>query len=185
MKTMPKKKIFKKVLVPIVHGCEQSSAINAARAIAGEDDVLLMGLVYIPESKSLSSAAMHAQEVRQILKKLATVKHIHRWTEVYVTHRPWNEIAKVVEKEKPDLLILEYPCHFETLKTTPVEVLTHPPCDIAIVNPHIPDNLKSVLIPIRGGPYAELALRIALSINRFRQMDITSLHVLPIKLTTK
>jgi glycosyltransferase involved in cell wall biosynthesis/nucleotide-binding universal stress UspA family protein len=185
MKTTPKKRIFKKVLVPIVHGCEQSSAINAARAIAGEDDVLLMGLVFIPESKSLSSAALHAQEVRQTLKKLATAKHLHRWTEVYVAHRPWDEIVKVVEKEKPDLLILEYPCQFETLEITTTEVLTHPPCDIAIVNHKISDRLNNVLVPIRGGPYSELALRTALSIKRFRQMDITSLHLVPDKITTK
>jgi glycosyltransferase involved in cell wall biosynthesis/nucleotide-binding universal stress UspA family protein len=185
MKTASKKRIFKKVLVPIVHGCEQASAINAARAIAGEDNVMLIGLVYVPESKSLSSAAVAAQEVRQMLRKLSAVKHIHRWTEVYVTHRPWDEIAKVVEKEKPDLLILEYPCQFDTLETTPTEVLTHPPCDIALVNPRISNNLHNVLVPIRGGPYAELALRTALSIKRFRPMDLTSLHMVPMRVTTK
>ena len=101
------------------------------------------------------------------------------WTEVHATHQPWDEIVRVTEKEKPDLLILEYPCQFETLKTTPAEVLTHPPCDIAIVNSHVSDSLNNVLIPIRGGPYAELALRIALSMKRFRQIDITSLHMVP------
>jgi hypothetical protein len=35
------------------------------------------------------------------------------------------------------------------------------------------------LIPIRGGPYAELALRIALSMRRFRHINITSLHMVP------
>jgi nucleotide-binding universal stress UspA family protein/glycosyltransferase involved in cell wall biosynthesis len=185
MKAASKKRIFKKVLVPIVHGCEQTSAINAARAIAGEDNVILMGLVYIAESESLSGAALHAQEVRKTLRKLSVVKHIPRWTEVYVTHRPWDEIAKVAEKAKPDLLILEYPCQFDTLETTPTEVLTHPPCDIAIVNEKIPDNPKNALVPIRGGPYSELALRTALSMRRFRQMDLTSLHVVSMKLTAK
>ena len=36
MKYSAKKKLFQKVLVPIVYGCEQTSAIDAARAIAGE-----------------------------------------------------------------------------------------------------------------------------------------------------
>jgi len=179
MKSPLKNRLFKKVLVPIVHGCEQTSAINAARAIASEDNVVLMGLVYIPEGESLSGAAVHVQEVRQTLKRLSDAKHVRRWTEVSATHRPWDEIVKATEKEKPDLLILEYPCQFETLKITPVEVLTHPPCDIAIVNSHITDNLASVLIPIRGGPYAELALRTALSMSRFNQISITSLHMVP------
>ncbi len=179
MKTPLKNRFFKKVLVPIVHGCEQTSAIAAAHAIAGEDNIMLIGLIYIPEGESLSGAAVHAQEVRQTLKKLSNLKHIQRWTEVHATHRPWDEMAKVIEKEKPDLLVLEYPCQFETLKTTPVEVLTHPPCDIAIVNSNVSDTFENILVPIRGGPYAELALRTALSMRRFRQVEITSLHMVP------
>jgi glucosyl-3-phosphoglycerate synthase len=179
MKTSSKNRFFKKVLVPIVHGCEQSSAIAAARAIAGEEDVMLVGLIYIPEGESLSSAAASAQEVRQTLKSLSNQKHIQRWTEVHATHQPWEEMAKVIEKERPDLLVLEYPCQFETLGTTPVEVLTHPPCDIAIVNSNVSESFRNVLVPIRGGPYAELALRTALSMRRFQPVEITSLHMVP------
>jgi glycosyltransferase involved in cell wall biosynthesis len=185
MKPIPKKRIFKKILIPIIYGCEQTSAINAARAITSEDDVMLLGLVYIPKGESLSSAAVPVQKVRQTLKSLSTVRSSHRWTEVYATHLPWDEIFRVAEKEKPDLLILEYPCQFETLHTTPEAVLTHPPCDIAIVNSRLADNWHSVLIPVRGGPYAELALRIALSMRRFREINITSLHMVPTHPTRK
>ena len=179
MKMTLKNRFFKKVLVPIVHGCAQASAINAARAIAGEDNISLVGLIYIPENESLSSAAMRAREVRKSLKMFSSVNNIHRSTEVYATHRPWKEMVKVIEKEKPDLLVLEYPCQFEQLKTTPEEVLAHPPCDIVIVNSGISENITNVLVPIRGGPYAELSLRIALSMRHYRQMDITSLHLVP------
>jgi nucleotide-binding universal stress UspA family protein len=177
--TALKNRLFKKVLVPIIYGCEQISAINAACAIAGENDVTYVGIIYIPEGESLSIAAAPAREVRATMRRLSNVKQIRRRTEVYATHRPWDEMVKVIEKEKPDLLILEYPCQIETLKTTPVEVLTHPPCNIAIVNSKVSDKLKNILIPIRGGPYAELALRTVLSMRRFRQIDITSLHVVP------
>lgn len=173
-----KTKLFKKILLPIVHGCDQTSALNAARAIAGADNVTLVGLVYVPEGESLSGAALPVQEVRQQLRQLSSVKNR---TEVYATHRPWAEIVRVTEKEKPDLLILEYPGQFETLNTTVAEALNHPPCDIAIANSHVSERLSSVLIPIRGGPYAELALRIALSMKRLGQLDITSLHMVPTK----
>ncbi|HEY9525844.1 MAG TPA: glucosyl-3-phosphoglycerate synthase [Anaerolineales bacterium] len=179
MKTGLKKRLFKKILVPVVHGCESSSAINAGHAIAGADNVLLVGFVYVPEGESLSSAAMPAQEVRQRLRTLSNPEHTPRGNAVYATHRPWDEIVKVVEKEKPDLLILEYPCQFEMLRATPVEVLSHSPCDIAIVNAHISDGFRNVLIPLRGGPYAELALRTALSMKRFNPISITSLHMVP------
>src|SRR5512140_2593873 len=176
MKRHSKTKLFKKVLVPFVHGCEQTSALSAAHVIAGEENVIPVGLVYVPEGESLSGAAVPAREVRQRLRGLPSLQHR---TEVYATHRPWDEIVRVAEKEKPDLLIMEYPCQFETLNMIPAEVLAHPPCDIALVNSHITDKLASVLLPIRGGPYAELALRIALSMRKAGQVNITSLHMIP------
>ena len=179
MKTALKNRLFKKVLVPIVYGCEQSSAINAARVIAGAEHVILVGFVYVPEGESLSSAAVPAQEVRQTLRSLSSAEHAPRGAEVYATHRPWDEIMRVAEKENPDLLILEYPCQFETIRATPVDVLTRPPCDIAIVNSHISDDFRNILVPMRGGPYAELALRTALSINHFTSAEVTSLHMVP------
>src|SRR6187200_323448 len=100
MKAPLKNRFFKKVLVPVVHGCEQNSAIAAARAIAGEDGVMLVGLVYIPEGGSLSSGAVPVQEVRQTLRMLLDRKHIYRSTEVYATHQPWEEIVRVIDKEK-------------------------------------------------------------------------------------
>ena len=148
-----------------MHGCEQSSAIAAAHTIGGERNVILVGLIYIPEDESLSTAAILAREVRRTLKQYSKVKRIHRWAEVHVSHRPWDELVKIIQQEKPDLLVLEAPCQFDSLKTTLAEVLKQPPCDIAIVNSHISSAVKNALIPMRGGPYAELALRIGLSLN--------------------
>ena len=179
MKTALKNRLFKKVLVPVIHGCDQASAIQAARAIAGSDNVLLVGFVYVQQGASLSSAAMPAQEVRQTLRNLSNQWQIHSANEVYATYHPWEEIKRVAERESPDLLILEYPCQFEVLQAVPRDVLTQPPCDIAIVNSHMPDTLKNILVPIRGGPYAELALRTALSIGHFQPADVTSLHMVP------
>jgi glucosyl-3-phosphoglycerate synthase len=179
MKAVMKKRLFKKVLVPVVHGCQQNCAINAASLIAGIDNVVLVGFVFIPGGESLSSATGPAQEVRQTLRSLSNAGYARRGTEVYATHHPWEEIKRVAEKEKPDLLILEYPCQFDTIRAFPADVLTQSPCDIAIVNSHVPDQLKKILVPVRGGPYAELALRTALSIGHLNPAVVTSLHMVP------
>lgn len=178
MKASRRNRLFKKILVPIVHGCDQFSAIAAAQAIGGEKNVLLVGLIYIPEDESLSTAAVPAREVRRTLRQFSKVKRIHRWAEVHVSHRPWDELVKIIQQEKPDLLVLEAPCQFDSLKTTLAEILRQPPCDTAIVNSHISSTVKNALIPMRGGPYAELALRIGLSLNRFSNTKITSLHMI-------
>ena len=58
------KSVFRKVLVPFIHGKDCTSTLSAARIIAGDGQVILLGLVRVPEGQSLSSAAVLAREVR-------------------------------------------------------------------------------------------------------------------------
>jgi glucosyl-3-phosphoglycerate synthase len=179
MYPIPQNAFIAKVLVPVLNDCEQRSAIHAAHSIAGDENVLLTGFIYVPEGQSLSTAAVDARKLRKTLKQLYKVKRGDKWAQVNVSHNPWGELVNVVKREEVDLLLLEWPCHFDSLKTSVAEVLAHAPCNIAIVNQHIGANIKNVLIPIRGGPYAELALRIALSIHNSNNAQISSLHLFP------
>ena len=45
-------KLFRKILVPIIHGVDYVSALNAALAIGGRDNVLLIGIVPISSDES-------------------------------------------------------------------------------------------------------------------------------------
>ncbi len=179
MYPIPKTIFIAKVLVPVLYGCEQKSAIHAAHAIAGDDNVLLTGFIYVPDEQSLSTAAVDARKLRKTLKQLYKVKRGDKWAQVNVSHNPWGDLVNVVKREDVDLLLLEYPCHFDSLKVSVAEVLAQAPCNIAIVNQHIAANVKNMLIPIRGGPYAELSLRIALSIHNSNNAQISSLHLFP------
>ena len=180
---IPKNAFIAKVLVPVVYGCEQKSAIHAAHAIAGDENVLLSGVIYVANDLSLSTAAVDARRLRQTLKKLYKVKRGDKWAQVTVSHNPWEELVNIVKREDIDLLLLEWPCHFEALKTSVAEVFSQAPCNIAIVNQHIGSNIRDILLPIRGGPYAELSLRIALSIRNTSSAEISSLHIFPNNIT--
>lgn len=171
------------MLVPVVHGCQQQSAIHAAHAIAGDEKLLLAGFIYVPEGQSLSMATVHARELRKTLKGLYRIKRNGKWAQVHVSHKPWDELVKVIEEEQPDLLVLEYPHQFEALQVSLSEVLTLTPCNIAIVNQQVGEEIKSALLPIRGGPYTELALRIALSLRETKGTHIESLHLYPQNMT--
>lgn len=183
MNMLPKNRLISKVIVPVVHGCHQHSAIHAARAIGGEEKILLTGFIYVPQGQSLSMATIHARELRKTLKKLYRVKRNGKWAQVYVSHRPWDDLLKVIEQEEPDLLVLEYPDQFEALQVSISDVLSLTPCNIAIVNQNIGPEIKSVLLPVRGGPYTELALRIALSLRNNKGTEIESLHLYPHNMT--
>jgi len=180
---IPKNAFIAKVLVPVVYGCEQKSAIHAAHAIAGDENVLLSGFIYVANDLSLSTAAVDARKLRQTLKKLYKVKRGDKWAQVTVSHNPWEELVNIVKREDIDLLLLEWPCHFEALKTSVAEIFSQAPCNIAIVNQHIGSNIRDILLPIRGGPYAELSLRIALSIRNTSSAEISSLHIFPNNIT--
>jgi nucleotide-binding universal stress UspA family protein/glycosyltransferase involved in cell wall biosynthesis len=170
---------FRKILVPIIYDCEANAALTAAQYIAGNENILLVGLVGVKEDESLSTGALPARQMREKLRDFANTDGIRGRNRVLVSHRLWLDLVSVVNEEQPDLLILEWPCHFEALQTSPSEVLLHPPCDVALIRGHIQADSPNILVPVRGGPYAELALRLSLAIARNRDAKITSLHITP------
>ena len=158
--------LFRKILVPVIHDCPSESALAVARAISSDSSIVVVGIVHIPEGDSLSAAALPARQVRKVLQGLKNEERVRVRAHVRVSHTPWSELVEAVEQEEPDLLLLEWPGQFNALQTTPAEVFAHPPCDIAVFSGLIPAQPKRVLIPMRGGPYAELALRLSLSTVR-------------------
>jgi glucosyl-3-phosphoglycerate synthase len=170
---------LKKVLVPIFPGFEPSSALAIARAAAGRGEVLLAGLVGVQPDETLSAAALPARQVRSSLRSLAEAWGARCRSRVSVAHRLWPELESIIAEERPDLLILEWPGHFDSLKITPGEAFSQPPCDLALVRGPLRKGPLSLLVPMRGGPYAELALRTSLAISSQSGARMTSLHLIP------
>jgi glycosyltransferase involved in cell wall biosynthesis/nucleotide-binding universal stress UspA family protein len=171
---MKKSKVdyIRTALVPVVYGCDGQSAFNAALRLAA--DVVLIGLVYVPPHHSLSTGAYQARQVRRRLRELGAGPQVRYKAEVHVSHKPWHDLVQVIAEDEPDLLLLEWASQLEALQVTAHEVLTRPPCDVALVRGPVEAEFKHVLLPVRGGPHAELALRVGLSTQA---ADITALHL--------
>lgn len=163
--------------MPVTSDCEPEHAISAAQAITSRDGVLLLGFVYVEDQDSLSTAARPVQATRKRLQVLAHEHGVQARTKVRASHQLWEELSRAIQAERPDLLILEWPCHFEALRVSPDEVLAQAPCDIAIVRGPVSYTPRRVLVPMRGGPYAELALRLSLEIFRQSRSELTALHM--------
>jgi glucosyl-3-phosphoglycerate synthase len=170
---------FDKVLVPITPNCNWRSLLAAARLIACDGDILLTGLVSVTPGESLSTGALFVRQVRQTLVEYADGERIRILERVKVSHDPWEDILDILDEERPDLLLLDWPTHFSDLYTTPEEALIRPPCDVALIRGPIPESPKNALVSLRGSPYAEDALRLSLSIARTSQAEVTSLHLTP------
>ena len=165
---------FCKILVPVTQDGDPEQALAAALAISGSDCLLLVGFVRVEDPDSLSTAAIPAQEMRRRLKFLAERLGVQVRTRVHASHRLWDELTQAVRDEDPALLLLEWPRHFEALGMSLHEALSQAPCDIAIVRGPIPWKISSLLVPMRGGPYAELALRLSLEIYRRQATALTA-----------
>lgn len=169
--------LFRKVIVPVVYGCSNQAALSAAYALAGEGQVTLVGMVYIPAEESLSAAATPAREVRRRLHELGQRRSTRVLEPVRVTHQPWDTLRAVLVQERADLCIMEWPDQFTQLAQPPDDFLTNLPSDLVIAGGEVIDCPESLLVAMRGGPFAELALRISLAIAQTGQTQITSLHI--------
>ncbi len=161
-------------LVPIIYGCDGRAALAAARALATE--VVLVGLVPIGPGDAISAGGPKARAVRTLLRELAPADdaQVRARATVRVSTTPWEELHAAIRLDDPDLLVLDWASHLTALGVTPAEVLTRPECDIVLVRGPFPDAPRRVLVPVRGGPHAELSLRLGLAMQ---PEQMTALHL--------
>jgi glucosyl-3-phosphoglycerate synthase len=161
-------------LVPVLPEKDISAAIAAARAIA--QHVRLLGVVYVPPDRSLSAGAERARKVRARMRHLAADPHMSRVAEVLVSSDPWPDLVRFIAGQPPDLLVLDWGAHFDYLAISPGDVLLAPPCNVALVRGPFPDEVQEVLLPLRGGPHAELVLSTGIALAPPR---LSTLHLRP------
>lgn len=172
MKTIRKFDLLRSVLVPVIHGCDPEIPRGVARLLAAED-LLLFGLVGVAAGESLSNGAAAARGLRQVVRSIDSTQPVR----TRVSHQPWHELLNVVAEEKPDLLVLEWPTALKQLDVSLDTLLKELPCDLALVRGPLPRKLSSILVALRGGPFAELALRLGLTFSHASGTRVQSLHV--------
>jgi glucosyl-3-phosphoglycerate synthase len=160
------------VLIPLLYEGPGTQALELARCL--DANITLVGVVVVPPQESLSVGAAGARELRKQLRQYGKDPRITGKAQIIVSYQPWMELAKLVQNEKPDLLCLEWHAHFRALRVTASEALARPPCNVALIRGRLRSEPKHVLVPVRGGPHAELALRVGLGLH---PRDITALHI--------
>ncbi len=160
------------ILIPIMHEGPGAQALEVARCFDAK--IILVGIVVVPIEESLSVGAVAARALRKELRQYEKDERITGKAQIIVSYKPWMELAKLLQDVKPDLLCLEWDSHFPALGVTVSDVLTRPPCDIALVRGKLPKKPKQVLVPVRGGPHAELSLRVGLGLH---PKGVTALHL--------
>jgi glucosyl-3-phosphoglycerate synthase len=62
-------------------------------------------------------------------------------------------------------------------------VVRESPCDIAVVKQRGTKEVRRILVPVRGGPHAELALAFADALGRHHGAEVVVLHLVPAGIT--
>jgi len=165
-----------KILVAIVDPERDRAAVDLAVALAAGDEVVLASVIEVPEGDPLASVQPEARRLRRTLDQLAPADAQVR-TLVTVARQGWEAIREAVANERPELLVLSWRRPgWDLLGTTIEDVLRAPPCDIAVVKGPFA-RARHVLVPVRGGRYADLAAKVAIGWARARGGGVTMLHV--------
>lgn len=181
-----------RVLVALSHLAEAHVLLPLAEAIVDErhGQLVILHVVTVPEGRPLSEATAEASRTRQLLDDFLAsrgraVPEVR--TVVRVAREVWEGIWETVDQEAIDLLLLGW--RGKGLSETAVEELVNqrlaaPPCDVVVLRPAMglagPEDwqeVRRILLPVRGGPHASLALRVANALADAVDATITLLHV--------
>jgi glucosyl-3-phosphoglycerate synthase len=179
-------------------GAANGPAVTLAQATAAahEGRLVLADVLAAAEGQSLSELATPVRARREALLELGRSAGGGSLAEavVRVGHDRWAELLGLCRQEHADLLILpvnvrgtaEQPPLLTIAGARLQQAMDETPCDLALVcaGPDVPGSgplplPERLLLPVRGGPYAHLALGLGSALaDRAPTADVTLLHVL-------
>lgn len=177
------------MLVPLADLHEAAGLIRVASALmpllGGERGrVVGLGVVEIPEELALTEGAVPARLHRQLLGRLRRFGRspsIELRTIVRVSRQVWQGIVEAALEERADLILLSWKGWTDSqgaiFSSTIDQAVKNAPCDIAVVSRLNPAACKRVLVPIRGGPHAALALQLAVGLAERADGTVSALRV--------
>ncbi len=180
-RTSPQKRVKRakpKVLVPVMPNSDIESLLVAARLLAHSEPVLLLGIVPIEEGKNLSEGVKPARDLRVRIQKECDRETLRAKPRVRVSYTPWADIKDVLQKMPSiELLVLDHSKELSALKLTARDLLTSPPCDVAVIRGPLPEKPREILVPMRGGPHAERAVKMGLALAEPYDANVTTLRL--------
>ena len=172
----PENRKMRRILIPIFSTLPDDHLIPVAEALKDDQRITVLGIVPVEENRSLSEAAEEVREFRTFLRKSVATQGVRIWPKILVSHAPDYEIAAFAASNNVDLILLpwfaEDPKHNAIIRN----LLSHCPCNIAIVHGPTMKQAGNILSILQAGPHSQLALRLALSISHSLDYSITSLR---------
>jgi glucosyl-3-phosphoglycerate synthase len=198
-----------RILLPLANPRTARDLVRIGAGVANgrPTEITALGIVEVPEGVSLSEGATQARTSRRLLQRVLDFgdeEGVELRTLVRIGRHAADGVIEAVGEEGSDLVIFGWggpPTAAQTARAEaeaaeralaganggvrPVfsptidAVVRESPCDIAVVKQRGIDRVESILVPVRGGPHAELAMRISRDLARRFGAKVVVLHVVP------
>ena len=180
-----------RILIPVANPATAEELIGLGSDLleprAGE--LTALGIVEVPEGMALSEGATRARHARRLLQRVLDFAPdgtpIHPI--VRIGRHAAEGIVEAAAELDADLIVFGWGGKAAngrdglTVPFSPTidEVVRDAPCDIAVVKQRGASEVRRIMVPVRGGPHAELAIRFANAIAKRRGAQLVALHIVP------
>ena len=184
-----------RILIPVANPltAEELIRIGATLLDPRTGELAALGIVEVPEGMPLSEGATRARQARRLLQKV--LDYVPEGTTIHPLVRIGRHaaagIVEAAAEQEADLLIFGWGGKSgprrdpgaSVISPTIDEVVRESPCDIAVVKQRGARDIRRILVPVRGGPHAELAMRFANALAHRLGATVVVMHVVPAGVT--
>ena len=179
-----------RIVIPVANPLTAQELVRIGASLMDKRGSLtVLGIVEVPEGTPLSEGATRARQARRLLQRLldfapegVTIHPIVR-----IGRRAAEGVIEAATELDADLIVFGWggkpsPARagdVTVFSPTIDEVVRDSPCDIAVIKQGGAGEAKRILVPIRGGPHAELALHFADALARRSDGQVVALHLIP------
>lgn len=164
---------FPHIMVPVISEFSADNALHLAKLIQAKTQ--LLGLIQVDVGKPLSSGNVAARTLRHTLRNTPVNPlagdHVH----ISVSFDAWKDLNEHIEKMRPDLVILDWEILAKLDSDSKHQVLSNPAANLAFIHGKLPNPISRSLVSLRGGPNAQLALRLTLALPK-HQISAINIH---------
>ncbi len=198
----PRRRTPYRILLPLANPRTARDLVRIGAGISNgrPTEITALGIVEVPEGVSLSEGATQARTSRRLLQRVLDFgdeEGVEIRTMVRIGRRAADGVIEAVGEEDTDLVIFGWggppspaaaaraeaegrrPAGPAVFSPTIDAVVRESPSDIAVVKQRGVENVKSILVPVRGGPHAELAMRLARDLGRRFGAQVVVMHIVP------
>lgn len=198
----PRKRQPYRILLPLANPRTARDLVRIGSGLSGgrPTEITALGIVEVPEGVSLAEGATQARTARRLLQRVLDVgdeEGVEIRTMVRIGRQAADGVIEAVGEEGSDLVIFGWggpptpaaaarsaavrgaPRKASVFSPTIDAVVRESPCDIAVVKQRGLERVTSILVPVRGGPHAELAMRLARDLGKRYGAQVVVMHVVP------